>query len=84
MAVRRIARESQQTEYKSSWQDEYLEWICGYANSRGGKLYVGVNDDGYVVGLADTRFLLDELPKTGGVPHGGHARRGPLRGGRAW
>lgn len=62
MAVRRIARESQQTEYKSSWQDEYLEWICGYANSRGGKLYVGVNDDGYVVGLADTRFLLDELP----------------------
>ena len=54
--------ESQKTEYKSSWQDEYFQWICGYANAKGGKLYVGVNDDGYVVGLRDTRYLLDTLP----------------------
>ena len=54
--------ESQKTEYKSSWQDEYFQWICGYANAKGGKLYVGVNDDGYVVGVKDTRFLLDTLP----------------------
>ena len=54
--------ESQKTEYKSSWQNEYFQWICGYANAKGGKLYVGVNDDGYVVGLRDTRYLLDTLP----------------------
>ena len=54
--------EAQTIEYKYSWQDEYYEWICGYANSKGGKLYVGVNDDGYVVGLKDTKFLLDILP----------------------
>ena len=60
--VRGVSPESQRTEYKSSWQEEYLEWICGYANASGGRLYIGVNDDGYVVGLQDTRYLLDELP----------------------
>ena len=54
--------EAQTIEYKSSWQDEYFEWICGYANVKGGDLYIGVNDDGYVVGLDDTRYLLDVLP----------------------
>lgn len=55
-------RESQKTEYKSSWQEEYFEWINGYANAKGGKLYIGVNDDGYVVGLKDAYYLLDVLP----------------------
>ena len=54
-------RESQKTEYKSSWQDEYFEWICGYANAKGGELHIGVNDDGYVVGLEDATYLLDVL-----------------------
>ena len=54
--------EAQTTEYKSSWQEEYFEWIAGYANAEGGTLYIGVNDDGYVVGVNDTRSLLDKLP----------------------
>ena len=45
------SQESQQTEWKWSWQDEYLKWICGYANTEGGTLFIGVNDDGYVVGI---------------------------------
>ena len=28
-------RESQNIEYKSSWHDKYLEWICGFANAQG-------------------------------------------------
>ena len=24
--------ESQHVEYKESWHDKYLEWVCGYAN----------------------------------------------------
>lgn len=60
--MRKVSPESQRTEYKSSWQDEYFQWICGYANSKGGKIYIGVNDDGYVVGVKDTRYLLDTLP----------------------
>lgn len=56
--------EAQKIEYKSTWQEEYFSWLAGYANSKGGELYVGVNDDGYVIGLddADMKFLLDKLP----------------------
>ena len=54
--------EAQTIEYKSSWQDDYFIWISGYANANGGTLYIGVNDDGYVVGVKDVRFLLDTLP----------------------
>jgi hypothetical protein len=27
--------ESQTIEYKASWHEKYLEWICGYANAKG-------------------------------------------------
>ena len=54
--------ENQSTEWKWSWNDDYLKWLCGYANMDGGILYVGVNDDGYVVGLKDSRTLLESLP----------------------
>lgn len=36
--------ESQHTEFKKAWQDEYLKWICAFANTDGGVLYVGVDD----------------------------------------
>ena len=39
------ARESQNVEYKSSWHDKYLEWICGFANAQGAVMYFGVNDN---------------------------------------
>ena len=32
------ARECQNIEYKSVWNDKYLEWICGFANAQGGVL----------------------------------------------
>ena len=32
--------EHQTIEYKESWHDEFLEWICGYANAYGGTLYI--------------------------------------------
>lgn len=54
--------ENQTTEWKWSWNDDFLKWLCGYANMDGGILYVGVNDDGYVVGLRDSRTLLESLP----------------------
>lgn len=56
------SQESQQTEWKWSWQDEYLKWLCGYANTEGGTLYIGVNDDGYVVGIEDSKKMLEGLP----------------------
>lgn len=37
--------ESQNIEYKEIWKDEYLKWICGFANANGGRIFLGVDDD---------------------------------------
>ena len=54
--------ESQNIEYKSSWRDEYLKWICGFANASGGSIFIGKDDAGNVVGLTDAKKLLEEIP----------------------
>jgi len=54
--------ESQNTEYKSIWKDEYLKWICGFANAQGGTIYIGKDDNGNVVGVKNAKKLLEELP----------------------
>lgn len=54
--------ESQNIEYKESWRDEYLKWICGFANAQGGTLYIGVDDNGEVVGLNDVKKLSEDIP----------------------
>jgi len=54
--------ENQNIEYKSSWQDEYLKWICGFANANGGSIFIGKDDNGVVVGLKDSKKLLEDLP----------------------
>jgi ATP-dependent DNA helicase RecG len=54
--------ETQNKEYKSLWKDEYLKWICGFANAQGGTLYIGKDDNGNVVGVKNAKKLLEELP----------------------
>jgi len=54
--------ENQNIEWKSLWRDEYLKWICGFANAKGGKLVIGLDDNGNVVGLTDHKKLLEEIP----------------------
>jgi ATP-dependent DNA helicase RecG len=54
--------ESQNIEYKSSWRDEYLKWICGFANANGGSIFIGKGDAGNVVGVTDAKKLLEEIP----------------------
>jgi ATP-dependent DNA helicase RecG len=54
--------ESQNVEWKVSWRDEYLKWICGFANAQGGRLEIGRNDKGVLVGLSNAKRLLEELP----------------------
>jgi ATP-dependent DNA helicase RecG len=57
-----LAVESQNVEWKESWRDEYLKCICGFANAQGGRLEIGRNDKGVVVGLKNVKKLLEELP----------------------
>jgi ATP-dependent DNA helicase RecG len=54
--------EQQNIEYKSSWHDDYLKWICGFANAQGGRIYIGKDDDGKVIGIDDYKKLMDEIP----------------------
>lgn len=54
--------ESQNIEYKSSWRDEYLKWICGFANASGGSIFIGKDNAGNVVGVTDAKKLLEEIP----------------------
>ena len=55
-------RESQNVELKESWRDDYMKWICGFANAHGGEIYIGVRDDGSVCGVDDAKRLLEEIP----------------------
>ena len=57
-----IMNENQNIEWKESWRDEYLKWICGFANATGGKIYIGMNNSGQVVGVADAKKLLEDIP----------------------
>ena len=54
--------ETQNIEYKQSWRDEYLKWICGFANANGGSIFIGKDDNGNVVGVTDAKRLLEEIP----------------------
>ena len=55
-------RETQNIEYKTIWKDEYLKWICGFANAQGGIIYIGKDDDGNVVGVNDLKKLSEDIP----------------------
>ena len=50
--------ETQNVEWKESWRDEYLKWVCAFANAQGGVLEIGRNDRGKVVGVPG---LLEEI-----------------------
>ena len=54
--------ESQNIEYKNSWHDDYLKWICGFANAQGGLIFIGKDDSGNVVGIDDYKKLMDDIP----------------------
>ena len=57
-----MMQEKQNIEWKESWRDEYLKWICGFANAQGGKIDIGKNDKGEVVGIENAKKLLEDIP----------------------
>ena len=54
--------ENQNIEWKRSWRDEYIKWICGFANAVGGRLEIGKDDNGIVVGIDNADKLLEDIP----------------------
>ena len=55
-------QENQNIEWKEIWKDEYLKWICGFANAKGGIIFIGKNDNGEIVGLKNSKKLLEDIP----------------------
>lgn len=49
-------------ENKTIWKDEWLEWICGFANAQGGIVNIGTADDGTPIGLPGIKALMENLP----------------------
>lgn len=60
--------ESQNIEFKQSWRDEYIKWLSAFqgkfasqplfatfGNTDGGKLYIGVDDDGEIKGIDNAK-----------------------------
>ena len=54
--------EHQNIEYKSAWHNDYLKWICGFANAQGGTIFIGKDDNGNVLGIEDYKRLMDDIP----------------------
>lgn len=55
-------REKQNIEFKEKWDDDYLKWICGFANANGGTIFIGLDDDGKIVQLSGIKKLMDDIP----------------------
>lgn len=53
--------ESESVELKSRMTDGICKEIIAFANTNGGTLYIGVEDDGAVIGLEDADFVLLQI-----------------------
>ena len=57
--------ENQTVEYKESWHEKYLAWICGYANAHGGTIYFGIEDKTKKpVGVKNANKLMEDIPNS--------------------
>jgi ATP-dependent DNA helicase RecG len=54
--------ENQHVEWKESWHDDYVKWICGFANADGGLLVIGKSDKGHITRIHNAGTLLEQIP----------------------
>lgn len=55
-------QEKHNIEWKAVWKDEYLVGICAFANAQGGKFFIGIDDNGKIIGVENSKKLLESLP----------------------
>ena len=49
-------------EYKRQWDDQWLKWLCGFANADGGTLYIGISDKQHIIGVDNSKKLMEDIP----------------------
>jgi ATP-dependent DNA helicase RecG len=47
--------ETQTTEWKRKWRDEFMKGICGLANVQGGTLDIGRDNESNIIGVENVR-----------------------------
>lgn len=57
-------REEQDIEFKKEWRNEHLKTIAGFANTEGGVMCIGIDDNGRTVALSNIKKLLEDIPNT--------------------
>lgn len=56
--------ENEVTELKSKYTDNIKKEIIAFANTRGGTIYIGINDDGSVCGVENSDYLIQQVMNT--------------------
>lgn len=59
-----IMRENNNTEFKREFVDDIKKTVVAFANSDGGTLYIGINDDGTVNQISDTDACMLKVTNT--------------------
>ena len=49
-------QEKHNIEWKAVWKDEYLVGICAFANAQGGKFFIGIDDNGEIIGVENSNY----------------------------
>ncbi len=57
-------QEGEQVEFKRQWTDQALEDIAAFANTRGGSVFIGVDDGGEILGVADPEAEIQRIANT--------------------
>jgi len=57
-----VNTENQNTEFKETWRDDYMKTLAAFANTDGGVMVIGKDDDGNVKGILNSPELLEILP----------------------
>ncbi|MBD3226262.1 MAG: DeoR family transcriptional regulator [Caldithrix sp.] len=57
-------KESQNIEYKKAWRADCLKVVSAFANSDGGKVLIGVDNNGNPVSLKNMEKLLEDIPNS--------------------
>ncbi|MDQ0363290.1 ATP-binding protein [Breznakia pachnodae] len=55
-------KEKHNVEFKEKWRDDFLKTIAAFANTDGGVLYIGKTDNGKVIGVINSKKLLEDIP----------------------
>jgi ATP-dependent DNA helicase RecG len=56
-----VRYETERIEFKSQWNEAYCKEIVAFANSDGGTLYIGVDDNGVEVGVTDADQTYNQI-----------------------